>query len=240
VVSPVAGFVAYRAFLNQDLATMTSIFYRILAGATVAMIGVSLVGCKSTGVSRIVGTSNSIADVRNEMKQGIDLLGKTRDSLDDLANNPQPDLRKQYNTFSKNVDTLDRKAQSVRSRNAAMRAKAEEYFKNWETEQANIGSKSLSKLSADRLSQARQTFTRTGAELGQAREAFGPLMEKLKDIQLYLSNDLTPRGIEAVRPTVADTTARATAVQTLLSQVERELALIQAELTPQSAVTPAK
>ena len=70
------------------------------------------------------------------------------------------------------------------------------------------------------------------AKVAAGKEAFTPMMEEFRDIDLYLSNDLTSAGVASVKPLAAKAAADAKKAKDALGGVMAELLRIQAELSP--------
>lgn len=191
-------------------------------------------GCSSTpqGQKRSAKTIDTLAKVQTEMQKGIGQVDASLAALENLASNPQGDLAGAYKNYRKQVDTLEAMAKKVASRNQSMRARAKEYFAAWEKDSAQIKSDSIRKVSAARNIAAKASFDKMVAEVAKGKEAFTPLMEELRDIELYLSNDLTTAGVRACKPLAEQAVADGGAVKIALQNVMAELARIKAELTP--------
>jgi hypothetical protein len=89
----------------------------------------------------------------------------------------------------------------------AMRTKGQDYFKEWEAEQAKINNEDIKTRSVQRRAEVEQAFSRINDKSQTLKDAYQPLMSDLKDIRTALNNDLTPGGIAAIKP-IADRVAK--------------------------------
>jgi hypothetical protein len=197
----------------------------------VAVLGM-LGGCASSPRDRSEAALDGLTTVRTEMEKGLAQLDRTVLALDDLATNPQADLTKQYQHFVKQVDALDDAAEKARSRNQSLQTRAQAYFESWKKDTEGMKSEALRGVSAERAATARASFDRMVAEVQRGKEAFVPLMDELRDIEVYLANDLTPGGMTAVRPIVDAAKGHAATVKETLTKVMADLARVESELAP--------
>jgi hypothetical protein len=199
-----------------------------------------LAGCASdSGTGRSAKALDGITVVKNEITKGITQVDVTIAALNDIVNTPKPDLMPQYKNFAAQVETLDSMAKNVRERNQSMKANTQAYFDAWQKEAASMKSEAVRQVSAERRAAARASFDKMTAEVDKGKSAFTPLMDELKDMQLYLSNDLTPAGVKACKPIAVKAEWDAVAVKQALNNVVAELARVQAELASAEAAPPA-
>jgi hypothetical protein len=198
-------------------------------------------GCASgpRGVERSARTVESIQQVQTRMQKGLEQVDATITSLQAMSV-AGGDLAASYKAFSNNLNLLDKMADDVASRNQAMRARATEYFAEWEKETAQMSSSKVKAISTERRAVARTSFDKMTAEMSKGKEAFTAMMDELRDIQLYLSNDLTPGGVKACKPLADQATAHAASVKKSLQIVNAELTRVRTELTPPAPAPAAK
>lgn len=196
-----------------------------------------LVGCSSNtkGPKRSATAADGIGVVKQEVNKVLAQLETTVAALNDLVNAPKSDLTPQYKHFSNQVNKLEDLAKKVAARNQSMRAKTDAYFSTWERESTAIKDENIRQVSAERRAAAKASFEKMRTEVAAGKAAFTPLMDQLKDIQLYLSNDLTTAGITSCKPIAAEANANAVKVKTALNNVVTELSRVQTELSPAMA-----
>lgn len=195
------------------------------------MVGCSS-GSKSTqSVKSTQKTADSLGTVVKEIDKGIEQIDKTATAMNALVNTPA-DLPKQFSAYTSEVNKLESMAKKVAERNQAFRARAEEYIKKWEADAATIKSEDIRKISDERRAAVRERFEALKADTAEGREAFTPLMEELRDIEMYLSNDLTTGGVAACKSIADKANANAVQVKQALVKINAELAKIQAEISP--------
>jgi hypothetical protein len=176
---------------NHSLAILTA----FLLG-TAAFIG----GCATTGMDRSVKASNSIRDVDSEIRKVITHIDVTAASLDVLVRGGNSDLKKSFNKYSDNLGKLDHEGSKMLKRMDEMRSHSKEYFAEWETQGSAYTNPEISQLSEERRVNLAEVYARVPAASVGIKSAYNSYLTNLKEIQKFLSNDLTPNGLDAIDP----------------------------------------
>jgi len=79
-----------------------------------------------------------------------------------------------------------------------MKARGKDYFDEWRKEGDKYKNQQIQELSDQRRSDLGEIYGRIAENSVGVREAFTKYVSDSKEIQNYLSNDLTPKGIEAI------------------------------------------
>lgn len=178
-------------FRSNSLVIITTLML-----ATASLMG----GCATTGMDRSVKTSNSIGEVDKEIRKLILTIDETSASLDTLTKSVQPDLKKSFKKYSNNVDNLDNEGKRVIKRLDEMKSHSKEYFSEWEKEGDTFSNADIRKLSEQRRVKLAEIYAQVPAAGVGIKGSYNEYLTELKEIQKYLSNDLTAQGIEGVTP----------------------------------------
>jgi hypothetical protein len=175
------------------------------------------VGCNSApkGVQLTAGTVSGIASIEAEVVKGSALIDSTLASLDKLAAGEQ-----------------------IASRNQSLKARSAEYLKNWETQSASLNSETLRAAATERRALAQQNLDRVSVEMGRAKEAYLPMLDKLRDIELYLAHDLTAGGLQTVRPMIDAAKFDSIQLKGRIDTLEQALAGARGELASTAPAQP--
>jgi chromosome segregation ATPase len=176
---------------NYSLAVVTT----FLLG-TAAFLG----GCATTGMDRSVKASNSIKDVDSEIRKMIVQIDVTAASLDSLVAPGQTELRKPFNTYSDNLGKLESEGKRVNKRVEEMKARNNEYFSEWEKQGDSFTNPEMRGLSAERRTKLAEIYARVPEAASGVKGNYQAYLTDLKEIQKYLSTDLTPKGVESINP----------------------------------------
>jgi hypothetical protein len=128
---------------------------------------------------------------------------------------PGDNLKSSYENFGKSLTALEGQAEVVRARAQEMKARGEEFFKEWEDG-------SGSGVSAETQGKLNIAYARIKEQMMGAKDGFTPFLASLKDIHTLLGLDLTEKGLQNAAPLVAQAQARAGDVKSRLTAVMDE------------------
>jgi hypothetical protein len=189
-----------------------------------AMATLCLAGCASTPYHKGDAAAVSLQDAASEVQGQSRALEVTMGSLDDLVNKPEPDLKPQYKRFSKSLDNLASYAKRNERYQARVRNKSGDYFEAWDKQLATVNYETIRTESQERKTEVINSFNSVNKRYRESQDAMGPLLSYLYDVRKVLDYDLTPSGIEAVKPIVSKARENADRVQLALGRLTTELA----------------
>ena len=167
----------------------------LLLGAT-ACLG----GCATTGMQRADKTSVSMKTVELDINAAVAQVDVTDASLNDLVRPGQPEAKKTFLIFSANVDKMEKLGSRLFEHADKMNAQGKNYFDEWQKQGNGYANPEIQALSEQRrveLSAVYGTIATSSVGVKGAAKAY---LSNLKEIQSYLSNDLTAKGLEAITP----------------------------------------
>ena len=165
-------------------------------------------------------------------------IDTTLASMNALSSASGADLTSKYKAFASNVKKLESMSQKAKSQSQQATAQREQYLKQWESSQAKIQNEQLKAASAARREELMPKIEAIKTSLGTARDAFGPFMQDLKDLDLYLGNNLNPQGIAGASELMTKSTSAGEAVKTAIQQGQAAIKDLAASIAPGGA--PAK
>jgi hypothetical protein len=199
----------------------------ILAGAAL------LSGCaSSSGYKQADKTGAGIAEFREEIVNGKKAIDATMKSLGEIATTANTDPRKAFGQYSKDVSNLESAAAKIRKRGQTMQEQGQAYFTQWEKQLAEVNNPEIRNLAAQRRAKLQETFDSVRKYTEPLKDQFDPWMSDLKDLQKYLSNDLTIAGVDAAKGLFSKTTNEGLEVQKSMDALVAELNTIAATITP--------
>ncbi len=214
---------------------MKSIHYKgtLLLAALTSSAAMLFSGCGTTsGYKQADKTGAGIAEFRDELVNGKKAIDATMKSLGDIAATATTDPRKAFEQYSKAVANLESTAEKVRKRGDSMKAQGAAYFKQWETEMAQVSNPEIRKLAESRKAKLQETFDSIRKFTEPLKTQFPPWMSDLKDLQKYLGNDLTIAGVEAAKSLFTKTQGEGLEVQKSMDALLAELNTVSATITP--------
>jgi hypothetical protein len=202
-----------------------------LAVAT-AQVLIATTAAAASGYKQADKTGASIAEFRDEILNVKKEVDATVVALDKIVTTATTDPRKAYKEFEKAVPRVDDAAKSAKKRAEDMKAKGLEYFKDWEKELAQVNNPEIRRLAEERKAKLQATFGSIKVFMEPVRDQFDPWLADLKDMQKYLSNDLSIGGIDAGKELIGKAKTSGREVQQSIDKVIAELNTIVATLTP--------
>lgn len=172
------------------------LFVSLILLATTAFLG----GCASTGMKRSEKTSSSIKHVDTEIREFMVQIDVTSASLNSLVTGSTSNPKKHFETYTKDVVKFEKEGNQVTRRLDEMKLNSREYFEEWAKEGDNFTNAEIRELSEERRSKLAGIYARVPAANAGVKGSYNAALKDLKEIQKYLSNDLTPQGIEGVTP----------------------------------------
>lgn len=142
------------------------------------------------------------------------------------------DLTAKYKTYGKELDTLDKMAQTAKA-NAEKAAQArDQYLEEWKKSQEAIANPQLKASSEARRAELQPKIEEIKSSLGAARETFTPLLQDLKDLKVFLANQLNQGGIAAAADLMGKATADSEKVKANLDKGSVALKDLSASIKP--------
>jgi hypothetical protein len=205
------------------------------AGLLLAMVGCStlalLTGCETDGFKKGDSAARSYRDASWEVQAESRTLDSTIASLNSLVNQPAADLKPQFERFDQCLYQLEHAAE--RNEHAAVRiaARNAEYLDAWNKELSTMSFEAVRARSEARKTEVSGHFDAVNRRYSEARSTTEPLIDYLNDIRRALSTDLTPAGLESIKPIVSNANANARKVQEALGRLSTELASSSASMS---------
>jgi uncharacterized phage infection (PIP) family protein YhgE len=191
-----------------------------------------ITGCASDNYKNSANTAASLNQAAGMITKGITLIDQSLADLNDLVSNPNPDLRIQFKRFNNAVDELATSDKDVASKDAEMKSQGAEYFARWDKELAQIQNEDIRSRSETRRNEVASHFERIRQQYEQTKTAFQPFMSDLRDVQKFLSTDLTAGGLAAIKDTAAKATQDAVPLKESLGRLSNEFKSLGLSMSP--------
>lgn len=150
--------------------------------------------------------SSPVAEVGSNMEQvDADLRDAamqvdTVDASIDTLLGAEGALSSAFARYSRNVEEMERVGEELEQHVDAMRSQGFDYFTEWREQTADVSNPEVVDISEARHEESRAAFTelsRSGVDVKRTLQTY---LSDLRDIETYLSNDLTPAGVKAIEP----------------------------------------
>jgi len=200
----------------------------------IAVAGFST-GCASDNYKRSASTAAALTQSSKMITKGSTLIDESLADLNDLVSNPYPDLRQQFKRFDNAVNELGDSAKDIASKAGEMKSQGADYFARWDKESARIQNEDIRSRSETRRNEVASRFDRMSQQYDASRTAFLPFMSDLRDVQKFLSTDLTTGGLAAIKDAAAKATQDAVPVKESLGQLSDEFKSLGLSMSPTTA-----
>jgi hypothetical protein len=221
--------------MRFDRAKLTSLL--LIVPACLALAGCSSDGGdakKTAGEQRSAAAVGGLKETRADLVAGRAQIEKTVAAMNAMRDN-QGALAAEFATFNEEIKKSDVHAQKTRARATDMRARAKAYQDKWRAEMATVDDPTLRSAANARADAVRDRYEGITTKAGEARAAYEPFMKQLKSVQTYLSNDLTPAGVQGASAVFDKATADAKTVTEKIDAVVAELDAVASALSPAGA-----
>lgn len=157
-----------------------------------------LSACATTNQNPAQGTISSMDDVEEKLNEISEQLAQTESALQDVSNASQENIEDAFNSFSENIDEVEDLREDLSDLVEEMNAEKEEYLSHWQSEANTYDSESLRSGSEDRRQEVSDAFNKVMEYNGELSRTINSYLSAASEIESYLRNDMTTRGVEAV------------------------------------------
>ncbi|MBR9977141.1 MAG: DUF2959 family protein [Bacteroidetes bacterium] len=183
-----------------------------------------LAGCASTSMERSDDARTTMQTVENDIQRIVVQLDATGQSLDNLVNFNQTDVKKAFDEFAANVEKIEKMEKSFSAHADKMQARGKEYFAEWKKEGTTYDNPDIQALSDQRRDELGTAYGRIAQSGVSVKSAFKTYVSDVQEIRTFLSTDLTSKGIDAIvevsRRSVRDGTNLKYAIKNMQGVIE--------------------
>ncbi|MBU4229966.1 MAG: hypothetical protein KKG88_06655 [Proteobacteria bacterium] len=190
-----------------------------------------LPGCATTGSGRAEKTTAKMEVVDSEIRQAVVQIDATGLSLEKLITPGLSDTKGAFETYSENVVKMERLGEKLIKHTDEMSVRGKDYFAEWEKQGNTYTNPQIRELSEQRRSDLNTVYRKISESSIGVKGWFIAYMRDIKEIQSFLSTDLTDKGIASITPVarkaINDGTVLRNAVLPVLSALDgakREMA----------------
>ncbi len=157
-------------------------------------------GCQSTGMERSDDTRTSLQTMDDDITSAILQLDATGAALGEILRPDQPDLKNALETFSDNVAQIVATENKFARHADELTARGTDYFEEWQTKGTEYNNPEIQQLSNQRRSILGDVYSRISIQSNSIKDTFKAYAQDVKEIQRFLSNDLSSKGVTAITP----------------------------------------
>ena len=198
---------------------------------TLSIAVISIAGCATTGMQRSEKASTSMQAVDNDIKLIVAQLDAAGASLEELTRTGQSDVKKAFDLYSDNILKLAAMENGFSKHADEMKARGKDYFEEWQTEGSKYKNPRIQELSEQRRMALADIYGQIPLNSIGVKEAFRAYLSDVTEIQTYLSNDLTSKGVEAIAPMARRASMDGDNLKYAIKDLEMAIEQARAEMT---------
>ena len=190
------------------------------------------VGCSTTQPERSKRAVSDLQQLTQLLKDGDAQLSALNTELRAVSKAKPDDLRDAYADFDKELQRTQQLAGEVNDLSDDLKNNAEKYFETWKKQASKLSNGELKDMSLERQKTLRQEFDRVMGSMDRLAAAYKSYSTDVKDLQLFLGNDMTRAGSEMAKPQIARVLAGGDPLQAALRGAQTEVQSMATILKP--------
>lgn len=203
-------------------------------GAIILPSLIFLTGCAtispSSNTKRAEKTTESMEVVEKDINRISVQLSATEASIDNLLNANESEIEDAFEIYQENVDKVVNLKTNLGKHTDNMRSNGNEYFTQWQSEGETYESPELRDVSTQRREELSRTFSQITESSGRINRELQAYVNHAKEIESYLENDLTPKGIKAVTPLTQSVIADGKKLKSAINSMQNSIAATKPEM----------
>ncbi len=217
---------------------LTAAFLAMLLIGTVSMTGCATIMPKKTGVERAEKTTTSMQTVGSDLKEASLRIDSTKAALNDVIETgrspaSQPaDVKKSFDKYSENVAKMEDTGKTLNKHIDRMHADGNAYFEEWAKTGGTYSDPELQRRSVEQRDRASKSFAGISIASAGMQGQLNAYLGELKQIQTYLSNDLTSSGISSIAARALDVERAGDNLKSSFMPVQTAIDQAKGDLTP--------
>jgi hypothetical protein len=220
----------------MKLGTKTAILSVVITlGVLISLAGFAKSGThwySKTGNQRSVKTGNTMEAVEKDYRQALAQIDATGASLQDLVRPGQRDVKKAFRKYSADVNQMEDLGKRLLEHGDKMSAQGKDYFVEWEKQGDEYTNPQIQALSEQRRADLSAYFVKISEASVGVKGASKAYLSDIREIQTYLSNDLTPKGIESITPVSQKAVKDGNDLKQAVAPVVSAIGSVRSELAP--------
>jgi hypothetical protein len=150
-------------------------------------------------------------------------LDKTEQVLSAVGRDEGQEVKKRYESFSREVKELEEAQKHAASDIDEMKATSTEYFSSWDAAITQMSNPDLKQASSERRSKIMKDHLELTATLSYLGSHLQPFMSNLQDLKSFLGADLSPANVAKAGDMIQKSQADAQALKGTIAGVQKTL-----------------
>jgi len=216
--------------MKNPVKNKAMLFAILLTGSTFL-----LSNCSNTGRDRSEKASVSMVQVEKDIQAAMIQVDATNKALKELVEPGQSDVDKAFSKYSDQAEKMEKQGKVMLEHSDEMTAKGKDYFEEWRVEGNAYTNPKIQSLSEQRRSDLNAIFADISSASVGIKGSFKTYLSDIREIQTYLSNDLTPKGVESITPVADQAITDGNDLKEAIAPVLQAIGAAKTELAPGGA-----
>lgn len=161
-------------------------------------ITITASACSTTGMQRSEDVQSDLQTVDNDIKTIIVQLDAIGASLDELTKPGQADVKRAFDVYSKSVSKIEKMEKDFSKHAEQMTSSVKTYFEAWNKDGNQYDNPDIQERSDERRAVLGDIYDRIAENNKGVKEAFRNYVSDVTEIESFISNDLTTKGITSI------------------------------------------
>jgi len=158
-----------------------------------------------------------------EVNKYVSQLNETERALSSVGRASNRNLKKRYESFSKEFDNLVKEQERATSSIDRMRSASVEYFSAWDKSNGQISDPELRSASSNRRSRVLERHRQFADGLSEIGLELQPFMSDLRDLKAFLGADLSVENVGKAKERIEGSNKDADALKERIERVRKML-----------------
>jgi hypothetical protein len=195
------------------------------------VILITAAGCSSTGMMRSEDVQSSLKTVDNDIQSSVVQVDAIGSSLDELTRPGQADVKRAFELYSKNVSKIEKMENNFSKHADQMTSDIKTYLKAWDNNKNQYDNAEIQQSSNERRAALGRTYDKIAQNKIGVKEAFKTYVSDVTQIEKYMSNDLTSKGISSIASLSDKTVRNGNQLKNELDKLQSAIEDARAEMT---------
>jgi dGTP triphosphohydrolase len=163
------------------------------------------------------------AKTSDDVDKYLAQLDKTEQALALVSQAQGQDVKKRYESFSREINSLEEAQKQATSDIDQMKSAGSEYFSAWDTSIAQMSNPELKQASTERRSKIMKDHDDLAASLNDIGSQLQPFMSNLHDLKAFMETELSPENIGKASAMIQKSQSDALALKGKIAGVQTTL-----------------
>jgi len=209
-----------------NLQKETAMFHSMRRSLLAAIVSIAAfgIGCAKGPAPEQTKTVDSLQGVISNLDSGMVEVNKLISSIDQLQSGGN--VKEAFGQFNTAAAAIKEAGDNVRNRAKSFNESQEAYIKKWQAELDTVQDPAVRASLQQRKEKIASAFSQIQADAAAVRDLYIPLLNQTSEIQRLLALDLTPAGVNAMKPALDAAKANAVALNSKIAALRGTLVSI--------------